>query len=188
MVKLLFFCFCVTNSRLKNKKIHFELLTWWVRFYIPTFGLLSQRFESISQNDPKRAERKECKWQPVTTIHDQLFFTMSTIVLTIPLLTALFLGAFGRWVSVFKYLQEFKVVYQQRQLERLIFDYKPIIVGSWNPRFEILQFKCLWNHYRCSDVAPKQTYEMKYVGDHTHATPSFEHAWPTPRHTVIGSS
>ena len=29
MIKLLFFRFRVTNSRLKNKKIHFELLTQW---------------------------------------------------------------------------------------------------------------------------------------------------------------
>ena len=29
MVKLLFFRFRVTNSRLKNKKFHFELPTWW---------------------------------------------------------------------------------------------------------------------------------------------------------------
>ena len=33
MVKLLFFRFGVTNSRLKNKKIHFELLNRWVHFH-----------------------------------------------------------------------------------------------------------------------------------------------------------
>ena len=38
MVKLLFFRFRVTNSQLKNKKIHFELLTQWVDFYFLTFG------------------------------------------------------------------------------------------------------------------------------------------------------
>ena len=32
-----------------------------------------------------------------------------------------------------------------RQLERLIFDYTPIIVGSWMSRFKIVEFKCLWN-------------------------------------------
>ena len=37
MVKLLFFRFRVTNSRLKNKKFHIELLTQWVRFYFLTF-------------------------------------------------------------------------------------------------------------------------------------------------------
>ena len=33
MVKPLFFRFRATNSRLKNKKNHFELLTQWVHFY-----------------------------------------------------------------------------------------------------------------------------------------------------------
>ena len=33
MVKLLFFRFRVTNSRLKNKQFHFELLTGRVNFY-----------------------------------------------------------------------------------------------------------------------------------------------------------
>ena len=44
---------------------------------------------------------------------------------------ALFTWAFLSLVSLFKGLQEFKVVYQQRQLEKVIFDYTPIIVGSW---------------------------------------------------------
>ena len=57
------------------------------------------------------------KMQPTTnkTIYDQFFLTTPPIwqVLTIPLLTeeALFTWAF------FKYLQEFKVAYQQRHLE-----------------------------------------------------------------------
>ena len=33
MVKLLFFRFRVINSRLKNKKLHFELLTRWLIFF-----------------------------------------------------------------------------------------------------------------------------------------------------------
>ena len=33
MVKILFFRFRVTNSRLKNKKFYFDLLTWWVHFF-----------------------------------------------------------------------------------------------------------------------------------------------------------
>ena len=33
MIKLLFFHFRVTNSKLKDKKIHFELLTRWVHFF-----------------------------------------------------------------------------------------------------------------------------------------------------------
>ena len=39
MVKLLFFRFRVTQSKLKNKKIHFDLLTRWVHFYFLTFEL-----------------------------------------------------------------------------------------------------------------------------------------------------
>ena len=38
MVKLLLFCFRVTNSRLKNKNFHFELLTRWVHFFIFSFS------------------------------------------------------------------------------------------------------------------------------------------------------
>ena len=60
------------------------------------------------------------------------------------------------------------------QLERLIFDYKPIIVGSWKTRFKILEFKCLWKQKGCSPS----------VGDHIHATPSFKHAQVTRKHTV----
>ena len=41
MVKLLFFCFRVTNSKLKNKKFHFELLDGW--FFI--FSLSSHERE-----------------------------------------------------------------------------------------------------------------------------------------------
>ena len=33
MVKLYFFTFRVTSLRLKNKKFHFELLTWWVLLF-----------------------------------------------------------------------------------------------------------------------------------------------------------
>ena len=29
---------------------------------------------------------------------------------------------------------------------------------------------------------------MDVVGNHVHATPTFEHAWATPRHIVIGGS
>ena len=39
------------------------------------------------------------------------------------------------------------------------------------------------------DVVPKQRPDrFSSVGDHIHTTPIFEHAWATPRHTVIGSS
>ena len=37
MIKLLFFHFQVTNSRLKNKKLHFGLRTRWVHFYFLNF-------------------------------------------------------------------------------------------------------------------------------------------------------
>ena len=37
------------------------------------------------------------------------------------------------------------------------------------------------------DVVPKQRYDkFPSVGDHVHATPTFEHAWATLGHTVIG--
>ena len=42
MVKLLFFCFRVTNSRL-NKKFYLDLLTRWVNFY---FSLSSYEREA----------------------------------------------------------------------------------------------------------------------------------------------
>ena len=36
------------------------------------------------------------------------------------------------------------------------------------------------------DIAPKQRYDrFPSVGDHIHATPSFEHFWATPKHTII---
>ena len=68
-------------------------------------------------------------------------------VFAIPLLMeeALFTCAFQRRASLCKCLQMFKIAYSQRQLERVIFDYTPIVVGSWKSRFKILEFKCLWN-------------------------------------------
>ena len=39
------------------------------------------------------------------------------------------------------------------------------------------------------DVALKQRpHRFISVGDHIHATPTFEHAWATPRHSVIEGS
>ena len=39
------------------------------------------------------------------------------------------------------------------------------------------------------NVAPKQRHDrFPSAGDHIHATPSFEHAWATQRHTVTGGS
>ena len=38
-------------------------------------------------------------------------------------------------------------------------------------------------------VVPKQIYNrFPSVGDHIHVTTTFEHAWATPGHTVIGGS
>ena len=39
MIKLFIFFLCFTNSRLKNKKFHFELLTRWVHFYFCNYLL-----------------------------------------------------------------------------------------------------------------------------------------------------
>ena len=64
---------------------------------------------TMTQNEPKGAERNLCNPQPATAIHGQFFLTMSTIrqVLSILLVTgeALFTWAFRSWASLFKYLQ-----------------------------------------------------------------------------------
>ena len=60
-----------------------------------------------------------------------------------------------------------------RQLERLIFDYTPIIVGSWKSRFKIFDFKYVSGTNR--DVVRKQRYDrLPSVRDHIHATTTFE--------------
>ena len=67
-----------------------------------------------------------------------------------------------------------------------MFNYISIIVGSWKSRFKIFEFKCLWNQY---GVVPKQRYDkLPPVGDHIHVTLTYDHAWATPDHTVIGVS
>ena len=39
------------------------------------------------------------------------------------------------------------------------------------------------------NVSPKQRYDrFPFVGNQIHATPTFEQAWATPGHTVIGGS
>ena len=39
------------------------------------------------------------------------------------------------------------------------------------------------------DVAPKQRPDrFPSIGDHIQVTPTFEHTWATPSHTVIGGS
>ena len=62
----------------------------------------------------------------------------------------------------------------------------PIIVGSWKSRFKNLNLNVSGTK---RDVAPTQRSDrFPSVGDHIHTTPTFEHAWATPRHTVIGGS
>ena len=40
-----------------------------------------------------------------------------------------------------------------------------------------------------SDVAPKERPDrFPSIGDYIHVTPTFEHTWVTPRHTVKGGS
>ena len=81
----------------------------------------------------------------------------------------------------FKYLQEFKVAYQKRQLETLIFDYTPIFVGSWKSNYLNLNVSGIKRH-----VALKQKYgRFPFGGDHIHVIPTFEHPWANLRHTVI---
>ena len=67
-----------------------------------------------------------------------------------------------------------------RQLERLIFDYTPIILGSWND-LNVTGIN--------RDVVPKQRYErFPSVGDHIHAATTLKYAWATPAHTIIEGS
>ena len=104
---------------------------------------------------------------------------------TIPSLAALFTRAFRTWVSVFKFTRV-QGSTSIKAARKVIFDYQPIIVGSWKPRFKILEFKCLSNQ---GDVPPKQRYDkFPSARDQIHATPSFEYAWATPRHTAIRDS
>ena len=61
-----------------------------------------------------------------------------------------------------------------RQLERLIFDYTPIIVGSWKSRFKFLNSDVSGTK---RDVVPKQRYDrFPSVGDHIHVIFTFEPA------------
>ena len=63
---------------------------------------------------------------------------------------------------------------------------QPATVGSWKSRFKTLNLNVSGTN---RDVAPKQRYDrFPSVGDHIHATPTFEHAWATPKYTVIGGS
>ena len=58
------------------------------------------------------------------------------------------------------------------------------VAGSHAPKFLNLNISGT-----NKDVAPKQIYDrFPSVGDHIHVTPTFERAWATPGHTVIGGS
>ena len=57
MVKLLFFCFRVTNSKLQNKNIHFELLTRSLNFYF----LLTEE-QNRSNRTKLKSELKDYKF------------------------------------------------------------------------------------------------------------------------------
>ena len=81
---------------------------------------------ATSQYEPKRAEMKYC--EPRTSnndsraifsshVHNQTCFDNHFIY------RRRFAWNFEVWISLFKYLQEFKVNNQKRELERLIFDY-----------------------------------------------------------------
>ena len=47
MVKVLLFRLQVTNSKLKNKKIHFEILTQWLNFYFFHLRVTNSKLKSI---------------------------------------------------------------------------------------------------------------------------------------------
>ena len=72
------------------------------------------------------------------------------------------------------------------RLERLIFDYTPIIKGSWKSRFKTMNLNVSGTK---KDVASKQRPDrFPSVGDHIYDTPTFEYVSAIPRHTVIGGS
>ena len=62
----------------------------------------------------------------------------------------------------------------------------PNMVGSYKSRFKFLNL----NVTRATrNVATNQRYHrFPSVGDYIHATPTFEHTWGTPGHTVIRGS
>ena len=134
---------------------------------------------AIIKNEPKRAEMKYCKPEPATTICNRLFLNHvhNQAGFSKPVIN-------GR---DFIYLGISKTVFTLSKLERLIFDYRRIILGSW--KSDDLNFgpECFW--YQGGGVAPKQRPDrLPSTGDHIQVTPTFEHTWAIPRHTVIGGS
>ena len=72
-----------------------------------------------------------------------------------------------------------------RQLEKLIFDYTPVIVAGSH----VSKFLDLNVSGTNRGVAAKQRYDrLPSVGDHIHAATTFECAWATPEHAIIGVS
>ena len=68
----------------------------------------------------------------------------------------------------------------------LTFDYTLIVLVSWkscDQNFE-LEFSGTKRY-----VVPKQKPDrFPTIRDHIHVTPTLEHAWKAPRHTVVGGS
>ena len=120
--------------------------------------------------------------QPIANSIDSrtIFLIMSTVnqVLPIPLSMqeVLFIEAWviRIWVSLYKYLQESKVAFPTRP-----FLY---VAGSHFSKFLSLNVSGTK-----MVVAPKQKYDrLLSVEEDNHATTLCEHAWATPRYTVIG--
>ena len=84
----------------------------------------------------------------------------------------------------FIYLGISKMVFTLGKLERLIFDYRCIILSSWKLDDKTLDLNAFGTK---RDVAFKQRPDrFPSTGDHIQVTLTFERTWATPRHTVIG--
>ena len=65
-----------------------------------------------------------------------------------------------------------------------MFDYNPIVLCSWKSHDQTLNLNVPGTR---RDVAPKQRPDnFPSVEDHIHSIFIFEHAWVTPRRTIIG--
>ena len=116
-------------------------------------------------------------------VTNQFIPIMSTILLLTE--EALFLGI-SKISFTSKYLQEFKVAHQERQLERLYLTTRSLLQVAG---IHVSKFLNLYFSGTSRDVAPKQRYDrLSFTGDHIHATPTFGLGWTAPGHTVIGFS
>ena len=71
-------------------------------------------------------------------------------------------------------------------LKRMIFDNTPIIVGSWKSLSNIFNLNVFGTN---RDAVPKQKYDrFSSVGDHIHATNTFEYTRATLEQTIKGGS